>query len=349
MALLRLFPGLERRTAAAMPLLALLLGLLWPALAHADNDWLGIEVPRPFDEGAFSVNVRLADTENVGWQDGSYFNSPYTILNDGAGNKDIQDLVTIDTRFDWRMEPRLVLELDVPTVFSEFSPIPEPLGTVEYYSVNTPTVEESQGLGDLRLGLRGALKDKAEGFNAGWNLSLVAPTGLSPFDAPQTLAATGDGRWQALPGFVVGGQSDTWEGWWQVGGCLQFGQQAESSGEDYLSWRPDGGIAPAQGGLWLGPRYGADSVVGLAWIWYRDTDTRVALALEGKAHWLSPWTTGAGSLGLSPQEYVDLTPELQVRYGRYSAVVGWQTAYLWAMEEPSSNMGNILFDVAYTF
>lgn len=336
----------------------LALGLVWSAQAQADNDWLGIEVPRPIDSGKFSFNVSLDQTEKQYWADGytGYF---MVDASDGQVNQvKFQDLITINTRLEWRVEPRLVLQADVPTVFSEFSPATP--GTVQYYSVNTPGVEESQGLGDVRLGLRGTLKDKGEGFNAGCTLFLVAPTGLSPFSAPQTLAATGEGRWQALPGFVLGGESGAWEGWWQVTGCYQFGQQVESSSDAYLDWKSQvisqglivesvNNTSLPNGGAWLGPRYGADSVAGLGWIWYRDADSKMELALEAKAHWLSPWTTAAGSIGLPPEEYFVLTPELQAHYGRYSAIAGWQAQYFWAMEEPVAPYGEIMFDVAYTY
>jgi hypothetical protein len=325
-------------------LFGLVLALVLPALAHADNDWLGIEVPRPMDVGKLSLNVKAGQTENQWWADG--YNTYYMIPSPGQGPQ-FQDLATVDTRLDWQLAKRSVLELDLPTVFSEFSP--DSFGVPEYYNVNTPGVAESQGLGDLRLGLREALRDSAQGFNAAWSLALVAPTGLGPFEAPQTLAATGDGRWQALPGIVFGGQSQSWEGWIQVIGRYQFGRQAVSSGQDYLSWGPSGGIAPEEGGIWLGPRYGADSVAGLAWIWYRDADSRIGLALEAKYHWLSPWTIGSETIGLPAEQYFVLTPEMQARFGRYSAIVGWQGQSNWAVDEVLAEYGEILFDVAYTF
>jgi hypothetical protein len=342
MARLLNFPWISPRTSLLIMGLFLALGLAWPAPASADNDWLGIEVPQPMNDGRFDVNVKLIQTENQTWEDGADFHD----LLDSNYNIDIQDLITLDTRLDWRVEPRLALELDVPTVFSEQS---QYTGVVEYYSVDTPGVEESQGLGDVRLGLRGALRDAVQGFNAGWNLSLVAPTGLAPWDAPSSLAGTGDGRWQVLPGFVAGGQSENWEGWFQAVGRLQFGQQIESSSADYVSWNEFGGVSLPQGGIWLGPRYGGDSVAGLAWIWYRDADSRMGLAVEAKAHWLSPWTTTAGSLDLPGEEYFVLTPELQARYGPFSAVAGWQARYIWAVEEPAAEYGAVIFDVAFTF
>jgi hypothetical protein len=270
---------------------------------------------------------------------------------DADGGVKVQDLLAINARLDWRLEPRLVLEADVPVVFSEFAP--DTGSTVEYYNLNTPAVEESQGLGDVRLGLRGALKDASDGFNAGWSLALVAPTGLSPFSAPQTLAATGDGRWQALPGFVLGGLSGPWEGWFQAVGRLQFGQQVESSSQAYLDWTwgpaAGGNVSLPDGGSWLAPRYGADCVAGLAWIWYRDDTSRMGLGLEATAHWLSPFTAAGVSLGLQSEQYYVLTPELQARYGRFSAIVGWQAEYIYAVEEPFSIYGDIIFDIAYAF
>jgi hypothetical protein len=342
--------GLSRRNSALIIGLFLAAALAWPSPARADNDWLGIEVPQPINDGKFAVNVRVEQTENKWWQDGSYFATNDTDdLTDANDNQDIQDVSTIDTRLDWRVEPRLVLELDVPTVFSEFSPVAEPPGTVEYYSVNTPGVEESQGVGDMRLGLRGALRNTVEGFNAGWNLSCVAPTGLSPWSAPESMAATGAGRWQVLPGFVLGGQSENFEAWFQALGRIQLGQQAESSSADYISYGPQGGISLPQGGIWLGPRYGGDLVAGLAWIWYRDTDTRIALAVEAQGHWLSPWNVGGQDLSLPAESSFDLMPELQAHYGRFGATAGWQSTYFWAMEMPNSEYGEFIFDVAFTF
>ncbi|HTA16173.1 MAG TPA: hypothetical protein VK786_00320, partial [bacterium] len=120
--------------------LFLAVALAWPSPARADNDWLGIEVPQPINDGRFALNVQVDQTENYRWQDGSYFNnSSYNYLSDANGQIDEQDLTAIDTRLDWRVEPRVVLELDVPTVFSEFSQYFSP-PVVEYYSVNTPGV-----------------------------------------------------------------------------------------------------------------------------------------------------------------------------------------------------------------
>lgn len=330
-------------------------GLLRPSPLRADNDWIGIEAPRPFDAGVFSVSERLSSVEYDQWEDGGNF---YNMIN-YDGNEDIEDLLTLDTRLDWRASRRLYLELDVPTVFNEFSPY---TGVAEYYNVGTPGVEESQGLGDMGLELRGAFKDKAPkgaGADAGWVLGLIAPTGLGPFDAQQTLAGTGAGRWQLIPGLVYGGRAGSVEGWIQARGRVQFGRQAEVSSQSYVDWSSSlQGVSPvaantslpgAGGGLWLGPRYGGDAVAGLSWIWYEDAGTRLGLACEGTAHWLSPWTTAAGPSGLPAEEYFVLTPELQARYGAYSAAAGWQARYIWAVEEPYAPNGELTFDVAYTF
>lgn len=330
--------------------LALVLGL--SSSVHADNDWLGIEVPQPMDQGFLSVNENITQTERQYWQDG---NRSYYMVDTG-GTVNIQDLLKLDTRLDWRVSRRLVVEANVPLVYSEFSPYFP--GFVQYYNLGTPGVDESQGMGDVRLGLRGAFWDRPTGFNAGWSLSLIAPTGLSPFDAPQTLAATGDGRWQVLPSFVAGGRGGNWEGWLQITGRWQAGQQVQASPNSYLSWQSTtSNLVPVTvnntalpgGGAWLAPRYGADAVAGLAWLWYQDADSRMGLALEAKAHWLSPWATASGPLGLPAEEYVVLTPELQARYGRYSVVGGWQAQYLWAVEEPFALYGELIFDVAYSF
>jgi hypothetical protein len=160
-----------------------------------------------------------------------------------------------------------------------------------------------------------------------------------------------------LPGLVFGGEGDAWEAWMQAGGRLQFGALADPSSQAYVSWGPQNGVlAPAGGGValpggaaWLGPRLGVDSVAGIAWIWYREADARMGLAAELDYHWLSPWTSSSGAVGLPAPYYLVATPEFQARYGRYSAIVGWQASYLWAVEEPGTKYGDIIFDVAYTF
>jgi len=325
------------------PLLAAALVCLGAGPALADNDWLGIEVPRPLDAGRFSMNIKLDQTERQWWQEGDH---PRTMTDPNTGLPDQQDLITIDTRLDWQVKPRLIAELDVPLVFSQVSPSSP---TPQYYDVNTPGVSGSQGLGDLRLGLRTALRDQDLGFNAGWTLSVVVPSGLGPEDAPTTLASTGAGRWQLIPGFVIGGKSDVWESWLQVNGLAQLGDPATVGQNAYVSWGPEGGIALPSGGVWLGPRYGADSVAGLAWAWYHEDTTRIALAIEAKVHWLSPWTADGRGLGLAAENTEGLTPEIQARYGRFSAIAGWQAQYIWATETPFSLGGDIIFDVAYTF
>lgn len=335
--------------------LGLALGLAAAPALFADNDWLDLETPRPFDAGIVGVSERVSVAEYDGWQDGGTF-SP--LVNDD-GNEDIEDLLILDTRVDWRLSPRLSLELDAPLVFNELSPYTE--GVPQYYNVGTPGVYETQGLGDLGLELRGdfAAKPVARGWDGGWTLELVAPTGLGPFAAPQTLDATGAGRWQVLPGLVFGGQSGAWEGWVQARGRVQFGQQAQVSPDSYVDWNStyngvtvttDNTALPgAGGGLWLAPRYGADAVAGLSLIWYRSGDTKMGLGCEAAAHWLSPWATAAGPSGLPAEQSFVLTPEVQARYGPYSVVAGWQAEYLWAVEEPWTDTGTVIFDVAYTF
>ncbi len=342
-------PPLSKLWAACLGLGILLAGAAGPL--RADNDWLDIEVPRPLDDATFGLNLKVSQTERQYWEDGAAF---YPMVQNQSLM--VQDLLTLNVRADWQVSRRLVLELNAPLVFSEFSPYSG--GIVEYYNVNTPGVYESQGLGDLKLGLRGAWRDTSQGFNAGWSLNLIAPSGVSPFSAPSPLAGTGQGRWQILPGFVLGGLGMNWEGWVEGIGRLEAGQQVVSTPQTYLSWRSqeiNGGwvagdnVSLPGGGAWLGPRYGGDAMAGVAYIWYRDAGSRMALAVEGRAHWLSPWTTASGSLGLPADTYAVLTPELQARYGRFSAVAGWQAAYLWAVEEPYAIYGQIIFDLAYAF
>ncbi|MGH7441813.1 MAG: hypothetical protein ACREKE_03970, partial [bacterium] len=270
-----------------------------PVALRANNDWLGIEVPQPFDAGVLNVSERLSCVEYDAWEDGGAYN--YMV--NGDGSLDVENLVALDTRLDWRLNKSLYVELDVPTVFNEFSPY-SPNG-LQYYNVGAPGVEEAQGLGDMGLALRGAFTGKsgaAQGGNAGWILEMIAPTGLGPFDAAQTTAATGAGRWQLIPGLVFGGKSGPWEGWLQARGRVQFGQQAFVPSDAYVDWvstfqngvsiTANNIVLPGAGGtVWLGPRCGADAVAGLAWVWYQDSNTRLALAGEATAHWLSPWST----------------------------------------------------------
>jgi hypothetical protein len=87
----------------------------------------------------------------------------------------------------------------------------------------------------------------------------------------------------------------------------------------------------------------------LAWVWYHDDAERIALACEAKGHGLSPWTADGQGLGLPTESYAVLTPEIQARFQRFSAIAGWQAQHSWAMQVPFAYGGEIIFDVAYTF
>lgn len=323
-------------------LLALLAALSAAQLAAA-GDWFNWRAPRPLRPGQFELGLELSEVERAAWADGA---RAWT-LPDADGLAKSQKQARLNLGLLWQASPQLSLELRAPLLFSEFSPSSSE--TVATYALDDPALRRSQGLGDLELGLRRAFTPAGAALSAAWTLGLIAPLGLGPLESPQTLAATGEGRWQILPGLSCAYAAADWDAFVGLSGRVQIGRQASSSSQAYLAWGPQGGLSLGAGALWLAPRYGAEFSGGAAWHWFRGASSSSALACELLLHWLSPWATAAGAGPFGPEFSLVLQPELKAEYGSFGALLGWQARPLWAGQVPLALDGQFRFQLAYAF
>ena len=333
-----------------MRLLALFL-TLWPALASAQSDWLSLPVPQPLTPGARAeVGVAVRTGESYWWAQGDT-QARYT---DALGlTQTTLKTVELALLLRAKLGSTLVLELETPLQFNELSPYLEG-GAV--HTLQDPTALRQQGLGDLRLSLRGPLFGGPGGLQAGWSAGVVAPSGQGPFDSATTLVATGQGRWQALLGLVFGGGEDAaLETWLWAQGRWQAPRPAWVSSQAWLSY--DGGRDHAlprgplnSGSVMLDPRWGADASAGLAWNWHRDGETRHSLAVELLGHGLTAWSMDGQDQGLGPEGAWYVQPELIARFGRFNACGGWRSAALpGSYNVPYFYYGTVLVNAAYAF
>jgi len=332
--------------------LALLLAL-WPALLHAQDDWLSLPVPQPLSGSARAeVALGLSSGEAIGWirgNDLAYF-SPVTWTT--------QTLKTVgmDLTLRAKLGASLVLEARVPLLFNQLSPFDDYAPVT--YGLQDPTVSRGQGLGDIQVGLRGPLFGRPGTLQGGWSAGMVAPTGLGPFDAASPLLATGAGRWQALAAVVLGGgQDQAVETWLWAQGRYQAGRQAWVSSQAYLAFAGDGPsqtsypVAPTESGaLWLDPRWGADFSYGLGWNWYRDGASRHCLAVELIGHALSPWSLDGHDQGLGPEWSLAVQPELLFHFGVFNISGGVRLQpLLGSFNALDFNSGLLLVNASYAF
>jgi hypothetical protein len=336
-----------------MRTLALFLALLapWPAFLHAQDDWLSLPVPQPLS-GSTRAELGLAvgSGEAEGWvrgQDEAVF-SPVTWASQSLKQ------VSLDLALRAKLSGTLVIEAHVPLVFTELSPWEGANSVV--FSPQDPAVRREQGLGDIQVGLRGALFGAPGGFQGGWSVGAIAPTGLSPFDAKAPLLATGAGRWQGLLGLVVGGGQDgPIESWLWAQGRYQAGRQAWASPQATLAFGGDGvgsyPINPNESGqVWLDPRWGGDLDYGLGWNWYRDAESRHSLAIEFIGHALGPWSINGRDQGVGPEWGLWAQPELIFRFGRFNASGGVRLPPIpGANNELVFDDGLMLINASYAF
>lgn len=313
----------------------------------ASQDWLTLRHPRPLDPGQVELGLELRSADAQSWHRGAEL----AWLRDADGLVKEQRRMDGELQLRWQATARLALELDVPAVMAELAPLP-PVGFYYNFRLNDPTLRRSEGLGDLRLGARGVLAWDPKGFSAGWLLQLTAPTGLGPFEAPQPLAATGDGRWQAQAGFSAGCQFGEFQVWAQSQARLQFGRQADLSAAAPVSYDPSGPqYLPQAGAQWLSPRWGSDSVLGLGWDWYHDEDSRHSLAIEVVGRQLQGLGAGDAfsALGGTDSASLAVIPQLQARFGRFHALGGWQAPFLFATNMPAPDYGQLILRADYAF
>jgi hypothetical protein len=333
-----------------MRLLALFLTLL-PALASAQSDWLSLPLPQPLTPGARAeIGVAVRSGESYGWAQGDA-DARYT---DPLGlTQTTLKTVELDLLLRARLGASVVLELQAPLQFNELSPHTYGGAT---FTLQDPLAKRQQGFGDLRLALRGPLTGAPGGFQSGWSLGMVAPTGQGPFDSPDMLLATGEGRWQALAGLVLGGgEGGTIESWLWVQGRWQAPRPAWVSSQAWLAYNGSMDAAaprgPLNGGsVMLDPRWGVDASYGLAWNWYRDGETRHSLAVELVGHGLTPWSMDGQDQGAGPEGALYVQPELITRFGRFNASGGWRSATLnGSYNVPDFYYGTVLVNAAYAF
>jgi hypothetical protein len=337
-------------------ILALIL-LAWPGLALAQDDWLNLQVPDPMPGHRFEVAGQLLSGVDDFWANGvintdTDKNTDLVVPNAGTQTVSVKDLA-MEVELRGRVWRNLIVEADVPLVLVEVSAEDVAAGTS--YPPNSPDALRGGGLGDIRLGLRGPWLGRSPGLQLGWSLTLIAPTGLGPFDSTTPLAATGDGRWQLQPGLVFGGGGEgDLEAWVQAQGRWQFGRNALVPSLAPLGYTGDitdsTYITPrTSGAVWLDPRWGGDAAVGLGWIWYRDAGQRQVLAVEGLGHWLSPWVIDGIDQGLGDECSVQVEPELQAHFGTFTVVGGWRSAVLYGLGVPDASWGQLIFNAAYAF
>jgi hypothetical protein len=337
-------------------LLALIL-LAWPSLARAQDDWLNLQVPDPMPGSRFEVAAQILSGESDYWANGvinsdTTKNTDMVVPNGGTPTVSVKSL-DMELELRGRAWRSLIVEADVPLVLVEVSADNVAPGTS--YPPDSPYALRGGGLGDIRLGLRGPWLGTRSGPQLGWSLSMVAPTGQGPLDSTTPLAATGEGRWQALPGLVFGGGQDgDVEAWMQVQGRWQFGREAWVSSQAPLGYIGDKTNSTplfprSSGAVWLNPRLGGDAAAGLGWNWYRDADQHHTLAVELLGHWLSPWVMDGVDQGLGDECSVQVEPELQAHFGAFTAVGGWRSAVLYGLGVPDASWGQLIFNASYAF
>ena len=330
--------------------LALLLAL-WPAFLHAQDDWLSLPVPQPLSGPArVELALGVGSGEALGWVRGN----DWAVFSPVTWATQTLKTVGLDLALRVKLGGTLVAEAHVPLVFNELSPYDA--GNPVVFSPQDPTVLRQQGVGDIQVGLRGALVGRPGGFQGGWSLGAVAPTGLGPFDSKVPLVATGAGRWQALAALVLGGGQDgPVESWLWAQGRYQAGRQAWVSSQAYLAYFGDGvsGSYPVgpkdSGAVWLDPRWGGDVSYGLGWNWYRDATSRHSLAIEFVGHALSPWSIDGQDQGVGLEWAVWAQPELIFRFGRFNASGGVRLAPLLGSNALDYYSGLMLVNVSYAF
>src|SRR6185503_10342607 len=125
-------------------------------------------------------------------------------MREADGIYKLQRQVSLQLDLAWQLNQAWGLKLGLPYQLAEFSPY-LPSNVVGNFSLNDPALRRTDSLGDISLDLRRAWGPEpgAQGGSGALWLTVVAPSGIGPFEAPSTMAATGEGRWQVQPGFVL--------------------------------------------------------------------------------------------------------------------------------------------------
>ena len=326
--------------------LSLLLGLSLPLSPplFAGQDWAHLRAVRVADSGHVEASLGVQHSVQTSWAEGDHF----AYFREVNGDYRLQRVITAEVDLGWQWSPAWGAKLAVPYALTEVSSYPP----YSYnYSLADSTVHRNDGVGDIQLELRRAwgVEPGLAGASAGSWLGVVGPSGLGPFEASHPLAATGMGRWQIEPGFVVGTSNGVLSVVAQVGAPLQLGREARIANEAALGYGPNGPLLPAPGAVWLGTRTGVEGGVGLAWLWYNAEDSRQTIAVECQA-----WQRSALDIDgvLQPDtENVGLrfVPQLHADFGRFKAMAAWELPFLYANNEAASDFGASHLRVDYGF
>lgn len=314
----------------------LLLILCTPPLAASD-DWLAQPVPHPLAR-AYELGLGVQQVQRETWA----HENGHVLLQESDGQK-VQRVLSGSLDLRWQAGAHDSLEASFPLVFTEMAVW---FGALTTPRLGDPSVERSQGLGDIEVGWR---HDRG---SWGLGLSLIGPSGLGPWDAPHPLAATGEGRWQGKLRVSAGLSGRSVSSFVSVTGFLQGGREAELSPVAPLLYDA-GGVRflppAATGNVYLDPRWGAEGAWGLAWDWYRGDDSRHSLALSVAGRHLGPLGVGGRVIDDTAAARVWLQPELQARFGAFEALAAWQSPALLDDNLAVPYWGELHFKLSHAF
>ncbi len=312
--------GLMRTIPAQFAYILTLLFALVPSPAAAGQDWVDLRAVRVAQPGGFQASLGVSHAVEETWALGDRS----VLINDIDGSTKVGRQVDLRFALAWQWDRAWGLKVELPYVLAELSPYPAE-GTAPTYRLTDPLVRRTDGLGDASVEIRrawGPEPGQAGIAGALW-MGVMAPTGIGPFEAPHPLAATGEGRWQLQPGFVLGLQGRGLTVMLQSGLLLQGGREAAVSRLAPVAYGVDGPTFIPGGDTWLGPRYGVNASLGLGWDWYADDDSRQTLACEILGWQHSPLDVGGTQVPDTEQVWVGMIPELQSHFGRFHVLAGW--------------------------
>lgn len=322
--------------------LTLLCALLASRPALASDDWLALALPRPL-AASFELSLGLHQAQRELWA----MQDAWPQMQDQDGIK-VQRFLAGAVSLRLQCSPSLSIGGALPGSFSELAVW---TGGISYPRLDDPGVDRSQGLGDVSVYLRqdwGA----PQGWALGWGLALTAPSGLGPYEAPQPLAATGEGRWQGSLRTVAGGSWGAWQAWADAELNYQAGKDSVLSTAAPLRYDAKGPVfAPAglSGPVYLDPRWGARAVLGLGWDWFKDDASRHSVNVSAIARQRAPLSLNGRAIDGTEEVIVSLQPELQGRFGAFEALAGWDAPPLWAQGLSVAYWGELQFRVNYGF
>lgn len=311
----------------------------------ASQDWLSLPVPGALAEGKrveLSFSIDQSQAEQWARRDGAL------VITREAFGQVVQRRLEGALGLRWQATPSFSAFVAAPVAFAEMAVW---TGAVSSPRVDDPAVQRSQGLGDLRLGLRQDL-GLSHGAAFGWSLAAIAPTGLGPWEAPHPAAATGEGRWAGALDLFSQWQTGRWHWHSAAGAGLQFGREDVLSSAAPIAYDDAGALTlPAEltGAVYLDPRWNAQGAIGLGWDWYQDQDERHSLTLAVCGRRLGPLSIGGTAVPDSDSSQLWLQPELQARFAGLQALAGWQSPYLIALNTAAPYWGELHFRLDHAF